>query len=270
MKGRCVECINFQRQKNDSFYDPKEQTCSYHKGYITHNALRKLECVAYQYEGDMEILDADIGWMLHCANDPYLMVLVDRIPRQRDLIYKRLNVNGSLMLLAESRGYVSFMCRSADLTQDTEGFGGHHFKLNVFGSDGFTITEIEFNGAWSSRSSVMNLFYNTKSNEVSISANPEGFKVKRGFLGAHMRLDLVKKAIEVFNDKSEIKAELVQQERDYLAGELGYFIKRADIKNPCQTCKGFGYYLSRSYSSRKEKQEVCYSCGGSGVKIGKD
>lgn len=266
MKGRCVECPNFVRDKNNSFYNPKEQACSYHEGYTTHNALRKLECVAYQYEGDMEILDAKISWMFGAVNDPSLYVLVDRIPRQRDLIYKRLIVEDSLLLFAESRGYVSFMCRNRDLTKDTQGFGGMHFKLNVFYNDFITTTEIEFNGAWSSRGSVMNLYFNPKSLDVGMTENKEGFNSSKAFMGGNLRLDLVKKAIKVFNDKSDIKVELVQKEP--FEFELGYLIKRADIKKPCKTCKGFGEYVDTfRYRNKQRKPKICRDCAGTGVKL---
>jgi hypothetical protein len=206
----------------------------------------------------MEILEAKINWMLGWGNDPDLYLLVDRLLFWDDMIFEKKVIDGTLFLFSNNDGDIGFMVRGADLTKPTEGYGGRHFKIKIKNEDD-TIENIEFNGAWSSRSSVMNMYFEPHSMECIITNSQEVWDRGYTFTAGHIALDKAKEAIQKFCPNTEI----VRHSYSKNDKEVRYIIKRKDIENPCKTCKGFGTYSHPLQNTKKV--DVCPHCNGTGT-----
>lgn len=126
-----------------------------------------------------EILDMNVDWMIGYYNRPSINLLLDNIPskeEQESIPYQVLRKNGWLYLWKNMSGLVTFIVRSADLTKETDGFGGMHF--NILTTEG----RMEFDGAWSSRYSVMNQLFTPHVLNVAVSDNEKRFKDGKVFL----------------------------------------------------------------------------------------
>ena len=131
----------------------------------------------------MKILNAKVNWMKGYANDPYLEVLVDKIPRD-DLRYEQ---KGELFF-AEHEGYVSFFAYSGP----GDGYGGSRFDIIM--KDGSKKTLI---GPWSSRPGVMNNAGFALCTGVSITDDPKVFERGHTFYGGNLTLEKAKEAATI-------------------------------------------------------------------------
>ena len=101
----------------------------------------------------MIIENAEINWREGWANDPSLSITATKVPDNDSYIYKEKRLGGSTIYFAlhKASGLASFFVHSPN---NESGFGGHEFTLQMQDGDAKTIK-----GPWSSRCSVMNMYF---------------------------------------------------------------------------------------------------------------
>lgn len=99
----------------------------------------------------MKILDLDVDPMKGFGNMPRLILVVDKLPDLKDLVYKVQSIGDNTLYWAEKEGYVSFFLHNP---KDESGFGGRVFTLLLESGE-----KIKIAGPWSSRSSVTNIYF---------------------------------------------------------------------------------------------------------------
>lgn len=151
-------------------------------------------CMSYEVIQLTEIKDMRVNWHVGLGNYPSLELLVDKIPDyEKEMIpYLVKRVDKTLFLWKNMGGLVTFMVRSTDLSQDTNGFGRHHF--NILTTEG----KMEFYGAWSSRYSIMNQYFEPPVLNVAITDNKYGFQSRFVFMAYNYILDDLIKAMKRF------------------------------------------------------------------------
>lgn len=137
----------------------------------------------------MKVLKAKIDLVEGYANDPRLQVLVDKMPKQEDLIFDQ---KGTLYF-AELDGYVQFF----HYEKPGQGYGGAHYFLHVKDERSKGLVLKELIGPWSSRSGCMNNAGFTPCIEVSITDNAEDFDRGYTFYAGDITIELAKKAIDL-------------------------------------------------------------------------
>ncbi len=121
----------------------------------------------------MKTLKTRVRWNKEWANDPYLEVLVDKLPKQTELRYQKI---GNWLYFAELDGYVSFFC----YTGPSDGFGGSVFELTM--TDG---TKEDLQGPWSSRAGAVNAEVAQPVLDVSLTDDPTVFEHGHTFYAGH-------------------------------------------------------------------------------------
>jgi hypothetical protein len=84
-------------------------------------------------------------------NDPEVRVLVDRIPRKRDIIFREIPTPTGVFVYGELDGYVEFFHHTPT---NQNGYGGAKFVVNVK-TDFGPVIEKSYTGPWSSRPGVL-------------------------------------------------------------------------------------------------------------------
>lgn len=126
-----------------------------------------------------------VDWMEGWANNPGIIVLVDRFPDLSDVKFDK---KGPLYFAEKDGGVFFFSYR-----QPGNGFGGRHFTLKM--KDG---SEEILKGPWSSRSSVMNTVGFTPSIEVIIAEDRDTFERGYTLLAGSMIVEKVEEGLKKF------------------------------------------------------------------------
>jgi hypothetical protein len=120
----------------------------------------------------LDIRDAKVNWNDDWANDPQLVVLVDRIPKREELVYEVVHVSPHTCLyFSIHEGYVSYLYED---DRNRRGYGGDTFWLNVKG-----VGRIGVKGPWSSRASVVYKLTGIPVVDVAMTNSKESYE--RGF-----------------------------------------------------------------------------------------
>lgn len=141
----------------------------------------------------MRPLKCNVRWNEHSLNAAGLEILVDEIPAG-PFIYELFDVGGKTLWLAERDGLVRFYVE----TDDKRGFGGSEFEIQTR-TGPYTLV-----GPWSSRAGVMNLFFETQSLEVSLTADPKGFE-EGVFYSAHVTLAKAREALSLLQEPVRLR-----------------------------------------------------------------
>lgn len=134
----------------------------------------------------MKLLNAEVDWMWSWDNDPYLKILVDRIPENEELRYRC----HDWCWYAELDGYVSFF----SYVGPSDGFYGRGFELTMI--DGSKKVLV---GPWSSRAGAVNQLAPPKLPPVMDVAMTDDEAVwHRGytFYSGHCTVDLVQEWLD--------------------------------------------------------------------------
>jgi len=100
----------------------------------------------------MKLLDTKVDWYEEYANEPELVLIVDKMSLPNEFEYEKINGEDTTLYFAEhENGLVDFFSHSFN---NQRGYGGRTFDLKM--KDG-TIQSIK--GPWSSRPGVMNNFF---------------------------------------------------------------------------------------------------------------
>lgn len=129
----------------------------------------------------MKVLDAKIYKNERYINPPHLQILVDRIPKQEEMVFKTKKMGENTLYFAEKEGYVRF---NTEVPSNREGYGGAIFKYTL--EDG-TIAEVK--GPWSSNASFMAEHF-IPSMDVSITDDPKAFERGYTFFAGHITIEL--------------------------------------------------------------------------------
>lgn len=158
----------------------------------------------------MKIIDLEIDPMENCRNNPRLILVVDKLPSSKDLIYKTQEIDDDIMYWAEKDGYVEFVLH---VPSDEAGFGGDTFTFTLENGE-----KVRVKGPWSSRSSVANKYFPHSKECIYY----EQGKSRLGGTGGNILISKIKPLIEKFepdwflfgyNNRFEIEYNLFPIER---------------------------------------------------------
>lgn len=145
----------------------------------------------------MKALACEIHWNKGWANEPKAYILVDEIPK--DLVYDVHIEERGALFLGEKDGYVSYFSHSADLEKNDGGFYGDCFTIKLRNGE-----EVTLKGPWSSRSGVMNKFFQTKCIEVGITDEPSVMDRGYTYMSGNVTVDFLQEAIKLCEEEVEL------------------------------------------------------------------
>lgn len=155
----------------------------------------------------MRIVSLSVDWHEQFANDPSLLVLVDKIPDHGGLRYKVLD---DRMYFAELGGYVNFFVHCP---QQETGYGGRTFHVTL--EDG---SKRSIKGPWSSRSGCFNKQKMIpQCVECGITDNPSVYSKGYTFYSGAITLDLVERHLKAHIPGLQMRREVKWE------GEIYYY-----------------------------------------------
>lgn len=139
----------------------------------------------------MKPVACSVNWYEGYANDPVLQIVVDRIPNAEEFRYD--HKDG--LWFAEKEGYVRFF--SWNGPGNEEGYGNRCFPIKT--KDG---EEVVLRGPWSSRSGVMNKYFNPQSLDVSVKTEDSPYETL--WYSGHVTLLFALEAIKLCEEPIEL------------------------------------------------------------------
>ena len=147
----------------------------------------------------MRVLDANVDWREHVANDPVLEILVDEIPERSEMRFEHDSERG--LWYGEKEGYVRFYSWSGP--ENEGGFGGHNYTIQTVDGE-----EVTLRGPWSSRSGVMNKVGFGPCVGVRITTDQAVNENGRTLQSCAVTLATAKQAVDLVEDASHLERHL--------------------------------------------------------------
>lgn len=151
----------------------------------------------------MRVLDAEVNWREHVANDPVLELHVDEIPDRREMRFEHNAERG--LWYGEHGGFVMFYSWKGPKNEG--GFGGQHYRITTVEGE-----DVILKGPWSSRAGVMNKAGFGPCVRARITTDPA--IRKSGHTGA-VTLRVAKEAVDAVEDASHLQREIKFEAEPY-------------------------------------------------------
>lgn len=200
----------------------------------------------------MKALAVEVDWMFDWGNRPKLKFFVDKLPEMDNYDYTILgnsNSQHSRLYYAEKDGFVDYLLDTTNpdgTSKQEDGFAGRHFEIILKGGQ-----KMVLKGPWSSRSGVVNKYFDNPCMEVTITDDLNVWEGGFTFFAGNVTVEFAKQAISEFLEDIEIIS--IEQ-----YGETYY--TPVWTANPCEhgNINGNGRCVKCKHKVYKEnKEDVC-------------